>query len=209
MKWEDLLGLLGGEAVFHSSVLFTGQESAASVRRQLARWVISGRILRLRRSFYALASPYRAAAVSPFSVANRLKPASYVSLQSALAHYGLIPEYVPVVTCVTTGRPETLQTPLGTFSYRHVNRRLFFGYRAADLGGGSSVFLAVPEKAILDLVHLTPRGDSPAYLGELRLQNLDKLDPKQLVEFARRSGSAKLKRAGQRLARLAGREPVR
>jgi predicted transcriptional regulator of viral defense system len=207
MKWEALLGVLGGEAVIHSSILLSGREPAASVRRQLARWVASGRLLRLRRSFYALASPYRTAAVHPFSVANRLKPASYVSLQSALGHYGLIPEHVPVVTCVTTGRPETLQTPLGTFSYRHVSRRLFFGYRAADLGGGVSAFLAAPEKAILDLVHLSPRGDSPAYLGELRLQNLDMLDPRQLVEFARRSGSAKLKRAGQRLAELVGREP--
>jgi predicted transcriptional regulator of viral defense system len=204
-----LLGLLGGEAVFHSSVLFTGQESAASMRRQLARWVIAGRVLRLRRSFYALASPYRTAAVSPFSVANRLKPASYVSLQSALAYYGLIPENVPVVTCVTTGRPETLQNSLGTFSYRHVNGRLFFGYRAVDLGGGSSVFLAAPEKAILDLVHLTPHGDSPAYLAELRLQNLDRLDPGQLVSFAQRGGSAKLKRAGRRVAELVGREPGR
>jgi predicted transcriptional regulator of viral defense system len=207
MKWEALLGVLGGEAVIHSSILLSGREPAASVRRQLARWVASGRLLRLRRSFYALASPYRTAAVHPFSVANRLKPASYVSLQSALGHYGLIPEHVPVVTCVTTGRPETLQTPLGTFSYRHVSRRLFFGYRAADLGGGVSAFLAAPEKAILDLVHLSPRGDSPAYLGELRLQNLDMLDPRQLVEFARRSASAKLKRAGQRLAELVGREP--
>jgi predicted transcriptional regulator of viral defense system len=207
MKWEALLGVLGGEAVIHSSILLSGREPAASVRRQLARWVASGRLLRLRRSFYALASPYRTAAVHPFSVANRLKPASYVSLQSALGHYGLIPEHVPVVTCVTTGRPETLQTPLGTFSYRHVSRRLFFGYRASDLGGGVSAFLAAPEKAILDLVHLSPRGDSPAYLGELRLQNLDRLDPRQLLEFARRSGSAKLKRAGQRLAELVGREP--
>jgi predicted transcriptional regulator of viral defense system len=207
MKWEGLLQMLGGEVLIHSSLLLTGKESAASVRRQLARWVASGRLLRLRRSLYAIASPYRTRVVHPFAVANRLKPASYVSLQSALGHYGLIPEHVPVVTCITTGRPETLETPMGAFSYRHVSLRLFFGYRVADLGGGFSAFLASPEKALLDLVHLSPGGDSLAYLEELRLQNLERLDTKQLVEFADRSDSAKLRRAGRRLAELIGREP--
>jgi predicted transcriptional regulator of viral defense system len=206
MKWQALLELLGGETVFHSSVLLAGQESAASVRRQLARWVASGRLLRLRRSLYAIAPPYSKVEVHAFVLANRLKPASYVSLQSALSHHGFIPEHVPVVTSVTTGRPETLENPSGTFSYRHVTRRLFFGYLVADLGGGASAFLASPEKALLDLVHLSPGGDSLDYLAELRLQQLERLDPLQVVELANRSGSAKLRRAGRRLVELIGRE---
>jgi predicted transcriptional regulator of viral defense system len=206
MKWQALLELLGGETVFHSSVLLAGQDSAAGARRQLARWVASGRLIRLRRSLYAIASPYRKAEIHPFVLANRLKPASYVSLQSALSHHGLIPEHVPVVTSVTTGRPETLETPLGAFVYRHVARRLFVGYRVADLGGGAGAFLASPEKALLDLVHLSPGGDSPDYLAELRLQNLERLDPQRVIEFADRGGSPKLRRAGRRLVELIARE---
>jgi hypothetical protein len=45
-----------------------------------------------------------------------------------------------------------------------------------DLGGGQKAFVATPEKALLDLVHLQPGGDAPDYLRELRLQNLDRLD---------------------------------
>ena len=202
MKWESLLSLLGEEGIFHSSLLLSALEAPASVRRQLARWVASGRLVKLRRGLYAVAAPYRKKDLHPFTVANRLKPASYVSLQSALAHYGLIPEHVPVVTSVSTGRPETLETPAGVFLYRHVARRLFFGYRASDVGDGSRVFLAVPEKAILDLVHLSPAGDSPAYLDELRLQRLETLDGRQLMDFAARTGSAKLLRAGRRLSDL-------
>jgi len=145
MKWEALLSLLGDETVFHSSVLLSGRASAASTRRQLARWVASGRLIKLGRRLYSIAPPYRRAMVHPFAVANRLKPSSYVSLHSALAYFGLIPEHAPIVTSVTTGRPEVLETPLGSFSYRHVHRRLSFGYRSLNLDGGANAFLADPQ----------------------------------------------------------------
>lgn len=208
MRFEALLRLVGDEVVFHSSLLFVGGEPEASVRRQLARWAASGRLLKLRRGLYAIPPPYRRRDVHPFVVANRLKPASYVSLQSALAHYGLIPEHVPTVTSVTTGRPETLQTALGTFLYRHVARHLFFGYRGVDLGDGRA-FLATAKKAVLDLVHLSPAGDSAAYLDELRLQDTEGLDQDELFALSRRSGSAKWMRAACRLGELAGAERER
>jgi predicted transcriptional regulator of viral defense system len=66
------------------------------VRRQISRWVKVGRLHQLRRGLYALAPPYQKIVPHPFLVANRLVQGSYVSLQSALAHYGMIPEYVPV-----------------------------------------------------------------------------------------------------------------
>ena len=57
--------------------------------------------------------------------------ASYVSLQAALAYYGLIPEYVPVVTSVTTARPGRWETPLGVYEFCHVKTDLLFGYQLA------------------------------------------------------------------------------
>jgi predicted transcriptional regulator of viral defense system len=149
-----------------------------------------------------VAEPYRKKEPHPFAVANLLKPASYVSLQSALAHYGCIPEHVPTVTSVTTGRPETLQTPFGGYSYRHLHQRLFFGYQAVAVPGGTSVFLATPEKALLDLIHLTPRGDAIAFLEELRLDGAETLDPQRLLKLADLMGSARVQRAAQIVARL-------
>ncbi|MBM4332227.1 MAG: hypothetical protein FJ117_13580 [Deltaproteobacteria bacterium] len=110
-------------SVFPSSFLLAGRGSATAVRRQLDRWVKSGRLLRLWRGVYAVAIPYRAEAPHPFLVANHLRRPSYVSLQSALSHYGMIPEFVPVTTCVTTGRPEELDTPLGRFLFRRLYER--------------------------------------------------------------------------------------
>jgi len=56
-------------------------------------------------------------------------------------------------------------------------------------------FVACPEKAILDLVHLTPGGDHPAFLAELRLQNLHHIDPDTLLRLAAQSRKPKWQRA--------------
>ena len=205
MKWPDLLALLGQEVIFRSSVLSGTGESPLAIRRQIARWVQSGRLQQLRRGVYAIAPPYRARAPHPFVVAGLLRPTSYVSLQSALAHYGLIPEHAPVVTSVTTARPESLDTPLGSFLFRHVARHHFRDYESVALGTAENALVALPEKALLDTIHLTPRGHGPAFLAELRLQNLESLDLHRLRRIAERSGSAKLRAAADRLCRLAER----
>jgi len=103
-----------------------------------------------------------------------------VSLHSVLAHYGLIPEYVPLTTSVTTGRPGLWKTPLGPYDYRHVRKDLLIGYRRTALADDQEAFLATPEKALLDLIYLPPDANSPKHLQELRLQHLGRLDPAEL-----------------------------
>ena len=97
MKWPHLLNLIGNEPIFFSSVLLTGPVNSTDIGRQLSRWVSSGRLLQIRKGLYMLSDTYRKKTPHPFLVANMMKRASYVSLQSALAYYDLIPEYVPNV----------------------------------------------------------------------------------------------------------------
>jgi hypothetical protein len=123
-----------------------------------------------------------------------------VSLQSALAFHGVIPEHVPVVTSVGPGRPETVRNPLGAFQFTHLAGTLLFGYAQVEVAPRQVAFVASPEKALLDLIHLTPGADSSAYLRELRLQNPDAINVAALGELAHRSGKPKLIRA----ARLVG-----
>jgi len=125
-----------------------------------------------------------------------------VSLQSALSYYGMIPEVVPVTTSVTTGRPEKLETPLGSFVFRHLKKTAFFGYAQTEISRGLSVFVASPEKALLDLLYLTPGSDSPAYLEELRFEPADHFDWKAFRRHAERLKSAKLQRAMEFLSRM-------
>ena len=206
MHFHDFLRIIGDEPVFSSAILKTLGIPAQGIRLQLVRWVKAGRLVQLRRGVYTLAEPYRRTAPHPFLAANLLKRASYVSLQSALAYYGLIPESVPAVTSVTTRRPERLTTREGTFIFRHIRKPMFQGFRAFEVAPSQTAFVARPEKALLDLVHLTPKADTDAYLKELRLENLDRLDRHYLMETALSSGSPKLVRAARRLARMAGEE---
>jgi predicted transcriptional regulator of viral defense system len=156
---------------------------------------VEGRGKGHRRGVYALAEPYRSSAAHPFLIANNLVKASYVSPQSALAWYGMIPEYVPVTMSVTTHRPWSWDTSFGAFTYHHIKPGFFHSFKPTELSGGRIALVATREKALCDLVHLTPGGDAPAYLRELRLQNLDAIDVPALRALVHRSASPKLERA--------------
>lgn len=203
MEFTHVVDIVGNEPVFETGLLLSGRVDANDVRRQLSRWTKAGHLYQLRRGLYALAPPFQKVKPHPFVVANRMMRSSYVSLQSALGHYGLIPDIVPVTTSVTTGRPNQWQTPLGFYTFQHVKTELFFGYKLVDLGRNQQAFVATPEKALLDLIHLHPGGDSAEYLQELRLQNLEVLDPEKLQHQAKQASSPKLKRATANLIELA------
>ena len=208
MRFEELLTLIGDEPVFSSSLLDVIGVSQRQARLQLVRWVTAGKLIRLRRSLYALNHPFRRIEPHPFLLANRIRKASYVSLQSALSYYSMIPEYVPIVTSVTTGRPEEVRTGLGIYAFRHMRKPLFGGFLSVTVAPGQSSFLATPEKALLDLIYLSPGGDQAAYIDGLRLQNEKALSTQALTEAARLFGSPKIDRAVEGiLARMAaGRE---
>ena len=207
MEFEHLLELVGDEPVFETALLLAGKVNPDSVRLQLTRWTKSGRVYQLRRGLYAIAPPYQKVKPHPFLIANRMQRASYVSGQSALAFYGLIPDTEQVTLSVTAGRPERLDTPLGVFEFRHIKPELLRGYRMTALHGPKTpeqqALVATPEKALLDLVYLQPGGDQPAYLRELRLQNLERLDLDDLRRQAETFNTPKLRRAVNAIIRLA------
>lgn len=203
MKFQELLTIAGNEPIIESSLLLAGDVTPGDVHRQLSRWRDAKLLHQLRRGLYLLAEPYRKTTPHPFSAANLLQRPSYVSCQSALAWYGLIPEYVPSVVSVTTARTGEWQTEMGEFFYRHVKKELFWGYHSLALIPGQWAFVAKPEKALLDLIYLQPGADDENYLTELRLQNWEQLDMSELARMAQQSGSAKLMRAARHLQTLA------
>jgi predicted transcriptional regulator of viral defense system len=199
MKFQELVELAGDLPLFRASLLLAGNRDPLDVRRQLARWNAAGKIVQLRRNVYALAAPWRRVEPHPFLIANELQQASYVSLQSALAHHGLIPEAVPVTTSVTAGRPATIETKLGRYSYQHVRPEAFFGYHRVPIVGDQDALVADPAKALLDLVHLTPGGDAADHLHSLRLEGLREVRPEDLRDHARRWNRPKIDRAVEAL----------
>ncbi len=203
MQFEQLLHLVADQPLFETGLLLSGDVDPNDVRRQLSRWVSAGKLKQLRRGLYTLAPPYQKITAHPFLIANFLMPGSYVSLQSALAYYGLIPEYVARTLSVSTSRPAQWKDG---FYFQHLAPRLFFGYQRVDVAPEQSAFIAFPEKALLDLAHLTPNADSLAYLRQLRLQNLDRLNLDRLHEFSQCAAKPKWKRVAGHITKLAAEE---
>lgn len=195
MEFSELVEIIQDEPVFATGLLLAGNANPREIRRQLSRWKQAGKIYQLRRGLYCLAPPFQKVKPHPFLVANRMIPASYVSLQSALAYYGMIPEHAPVTTSVTTTRPAHWDTPLGIFEFRRIQVEFFDGYRLVDVGEKQRAFVATPEKALLDLVYLESGGDSFDYLVELRLSNLNRLDWQLIEHLAWKIEKPKLLRA--------------
>jgi predicted transcriptional regulator of viral defense system len=76
---------------------------------------------------------------------------SYVSLQTALYHHGLISQIPAVIYAVTSGRTRRVQTTVGTLSIHHVAPEIFGGFEMA----ASGVKMAIPEKALFDVLYLS------------------------------------------------------
>ncbi len=202
MNFGELMEIVANEPVFSSALLLAGKQQAHAVRLQLSRWVKAGKVIKLKRGIYTLAEPWRKTEPHPFLLSNRLFPGSYVSQQAALAWHGTIPEYVPVVTSVGNGRPHIITTESGTFKHNFIHKNLRFGYKKVEVSPSQFAFVATPEKALLDLIYLTPGGDKPGFLEELRLQNHAPFQTDLLRNFAERHNKPKLKRAAASIAKL-------
>ena len=125
MKIEKLASFVADRPVFDAEMLRVGKADPRSVNVQLSRWKKAGKIIQLRRGLYLMNNPYiKLPSGYDLYIAGALHCPSYISLHKALEYHGLIPEGVPVYTCVTTRRPVTLRNPVGEFSYRHLRQGL-------------------------------------------------------------------------------------
>lgn len=120
--------------------------------RQIDRWAKKGYLRKIKRGFYTL-EQHRADEQFLFYTANKIYSPSYISLETALKYYGLIPEEVFQLTSVSTKKTTKFYTPVGNYSYRHIKPELFFGYRIVE-SENHQILLAEPEKAILDYLYL-------------------------------------------------------
>lgn len=190
MNFQRLVEIAADLQCFSARMVSAG-DRVDQIRLQLNRWVRNGKVIRIHKGWYALAGPFCRVELDPFVIACTMKAGTYVSLESALSHHGVIPEHVPETTCVTTGRPQLIETPVGRIRYRHMKRECFWGFRE-EPGSIQSAFVACAEKALLDLIYLTSGAANRRYINELRLENLEELDQNTLESMARRFNRPKL-----------------
>jgi len=115
-------------------------------------WLNNGWIKRIRRFWYADSS-FNPQGYDYFFIANKIYSPSYISLESALSHYGFIPETTLQITSVSTRKTNFFDTQFGVFSYQSVKNELYFGYEIIE-NNERPFTLATPEKAILDYLYL-------------------------------------------------------
>ena len=128
--------------------------SPAARHNRIKRALSNREIIRLTRGLYCFSENYQRHGLNLFEIGNRIEFPSYVSLESALRHYKLIPEAVIGSTLVTPNRSKEIETPLGVFSFKHLPLRIFQRDFLRKKEGASSFLIATPMKALLDLIYL-------------------------------------------------------
>lgn len=129
-------------------------------------WDSKGLVKRLRNNNYVFAD-YEPHDKDYYFIANRLYTPSYVSLETALAFYNVLPEAVQTITSVTTNKTNVFDTPFGKFTYSSMSPDLFFGYKNIAIDNHSAQ-LANLEKAILDYLYLNSHINSLEDFESLR-----------------------------------------
>ena len=150
--------------------------SGARLDALLKRAVAAGEILRIRRGLFCLADRYRHKPIHTFGLAQRIHGPSYISLESALAHHGWIPEAVYTVASISTKRARDFDTPLGYFSYTCIPQSpLFAGVHRIIVDSYTCFFVASPLKALADYVYVNRcnwDGQTPV-IGSLRVDETE------------------------------------
>jgi len=155
-------------------------------RNNFVRWANKGLLIRLRQGYYTFPE-YKSEPDFWLYFANRIYRPSYVSLHTALAFYGIIPEAVVQITSVTTLKTVSFNNDFGEYSYKSVKKNLMFGYDLKPISDGRTIQLARPEKALLDLLYLYPFYNTVNELEELRLDEdflHDDLNLNLLTEYS-------------------------
>lgn len=144
----------------------------------LNRLVEHGVLVRLRRGVY------QAALQGPAlpRIANTLVYPSYLSFESALSRYGILSQAPYMLTFATSRRSQRLTLGDTAVQFHQLKAELFFGYTLAD-----GLYVAEPEKALLDQCYLASRGLASLTWEEL---DLSRLDRDQLTDYSNRFPAA-------------------
>ena len=152
----------------------------------LTRWVKKGYLAKLRQDWYAFSELQNEQDMARY-IAGKIYSPSYISLHTALSIYGIIPEAVTQITCVTSNRTTSYSNAFGQFHYQTIKPELFFGYKQELVKRGGSYLIAEPEKAIVDLLYLYPQYNTADAMRELRFDEwwmLEKLNRDRLLAYA-------------------------
>ena len=118
----------------------------------------SKKLISIRRGLYITGPKLDLPTPEPFLIANHLRGPSYVSLESALSYWNMIPERTYEISSVTLQTSKIYKTAVGRFSYQQSKAPYYsYGIKNIDYSPKQTVLIASPEKALCDKIVLTPK----------------------------------------------------
>lgn len=144
-----------------------------SPKAKLTRMVSKGELIRIRRGLY-IDNP----GIPRKALANVIYGPSYISFQTALALYGMIPERVETIDSASFGknRDKHYRTPLGEYRYLYLPETTYPHGLTLIEEEGYQYLVATKEKALCDTIYkagpITNHEDIEMFLIEnLRIEN--------------------------------------
>ena len=116
--------------------------------RRLYEWQKKGYIKKIIKGYYVFTDVKLNENIL-FKIANKIYKPSYISFESALYYYNLIPEIIYSITSASTRRTYEFNSSITRFYYRTLKKEYFFGYKIID-----NIKIASIEKAIVDYFYI-------------------------------------------------------
>lgn len=162
---------------FLDTVKLFPSENPQLIKTQLSRFSQKKLITKIKRELYC----FDPALIDELVLANKLYQPSYISLETALNYYGMIPDIPQSLTSVAVTTTKKIDNQFGSFHYIKIKQSLFFGFTSVRSSRSSSYYkLALKEKALLDYLYVRKLHN----ITDLRL-NLGEINHTLYNKFAR------------------------
>lgn len=152
-------------------VLLSELKDYASPRAKITRMLNSGEIIQVRRGIYLTKNEK---SFSRKALASIIYGPSYISFESALEYYGLIPEQVAAITSAIykKNKNKDFSTPVGRYLYYYLPAKVYPYSVCLKAEQNESFLIASPEKALCDTIYRVGNVATVEDVKELLYENL-------------------------------------
>lgn len=187
--------LLENLIVKHGQIVTSGQifqEASGNydykqAKNLVTKLVKNGWLVRVKRGVYAISdlSTRGFLTLSPYVVANILVPESYVSFESALQYHRMFDQLTNMTVSVALKMYKLVFLNGVEYSFVTTKSTYFFGWQDVFISGQTAK-IAIPEKALIDIVNYHRSQYSIDLVIEKLMEHKEDLDLARLNDYASR-----------------------
>jgi len=156
-----------------------------AAKRSITRYIDAGFLVKARKGFYFI----KANPPHEFEIANKIYQPSYISFETALSFYGIIPETIYEVVSATSRITRAFNVNDIKYSYKKIKKDCFNGYKPIKIKD-ATVLIAEPEKALVDYLYLVVLGKRKLAYERV---DLSKIKKSKLLSYAKQFQKKKIK----------------